>query len=81
MNKQRMKVGCAQKLQRMTYLNGGRGGVAIFNQDSMKTAVIIPALHTQGAKTSEVFVIKSDFLKNMSSKYHCKHQLNEVENK
>lgn len=54
--------------------------MAIFNQDSMKTAVTIPALHKQGAKTSEVFVIKSDFFLNMSSKYQFKHQLNEVEN-
>lgn len=38
----------------MTYLNGGgggqllgRGSLAIFKQDSMKTAVIIPAFHKQ----------------------------------
>lgn len=53
--------------------------MAIFNQESMKTAVIIPALHTQGAKTSGAFVIQFGFFfKKMPSEYF-KHQLNEVE--
>lgn len=34
--------------------------MAIFNQASMKTAVIIPASYKQGVKTSVVFVIKCD---------------------
>lgn len=59
----------------------GKGGVAIFNQDSMKTAVISPALHKQGAKTRVAFAIKTDFFKNnMSIKDYFRHQLNDGEN-
>lgn len=47
----------------------GGGSEAIFNQDSMKTAVVIPASHKDGVKkTSVAFVIKSDFFFNMSTK-------------
>lgn len=54
-DEQRMRVGCAQELQW-----GGQllSGLAIFKQDSIKTAVIIPAFHKQGAKTSIVIVNK-----------------------
>lgn len=46
----------------------GGGSEAIFNQDSMKTAVIIPASHKRRSEeTSVAFVIKSDFCQPNSS--------------